>query len=82
MPETEKIYVGSGKEHKFPDGGSSIKVSVCLDGLGKLFEQYGYTTKSGKKYLNLIVQTRREPGQYGETHSVTIDTWKPPEKQG
>ncbi len=28
-------------------------------------------------YLNLCITPRREKGQYGDTHSVTLDTFKP-----
>ena len=34
-----------------------------------------------KWYAKIKVQLRREPWKYGETHSITIDTWKPAPKQ-
>ena len=30
-----------------------------------------------KGYVNMGMSPRREVGQYGETHSVWLDTWKP-----
>lgn len=73
----EKIYIGSGKEKTFTSGGSVINASVCLDGLKGYFEKYGFTTKGGKHMLKINISKRKDPGTYGETHSITIDTWKP-----
>ena len=69
----DKIYVGSGKE-KFD--GDQVAVSVCLSDLPKdwIFEY------NNKKYVKLIVQKKRETDQYGKTHYVTIDTFKPEQK--
>lgn len=30
-----------------------------------------------KGYINLNIIPRKEVGKYGETHSVTLDTWQP-----
>ncbi len=69
----DKIYVGSGKE-KFD--GDQVAVSVCLSDLPKdwIFEY------NNKKYVKLIVQKKREVDQYGKTHYVAIDTFKPEQK--
>ena len=69
----DKIYVGSGKE-KFD--GDQVSVSVCLSDLPKdwIFEY------NNKKYVKLIVQKKREVDQYGKTHYVAIDTFKPEAK--
>tara|TARA_R110000744_G_scaffold3157_3_gene12229 strand:+ start:1712 stop:1993 length:282 start_codon:yes stop_codon:yes gene_type:complete len=69
----DKIYVGSGKE-KFD--GDQVSVSVCLSDLPKdwIFEY------NNKKYVKLIVQKKREVDQYGKTHYVAIDTFKPDAK--
>jgi len=75
-----KIYCGSGKEKTFNGGGSIIEVSLTLDGIAELFKQYGFTTKAGKKIIKLKIGKRREIGNYGETHTVEIDTFKPEAK--
>tara|TARA_R110002126_G_scaffold2643_3_gene14877 strand:- start:1113 stop:1364 length:252 start_codon:yes stop_codon:yes gene_type:complete len=69
----EKIYVGSGKS-KFD--GDQVAVSVCLSDLPKewIFEY------NDKKYVKLLVQKKREVDQYGKTHYVAIDTFKPEAK--
>jgi hypothetical protein len=74
MQETkEKIYVGSGKE-KFD--GDQVAISICLSDVPKdwMFEY------NGKKYVKLIVQKKKEIDQYGKTHYVAIDTFKPEPK--
>jgi hypothetical protein len=77
MAGEEKIYVGNGKIHNFPDGGSQIKLRLTLDGLKELHEKYGFTTDAGKHILTLIVNEKRNVDQYGNTHTLTVDTWKP-----
>ena len=70
----DKIYVGNGKS-KFD--GQQEAVSLCLTDLPKehVFEY------DGKKYIKLVVQERREADDYGRTHYVAVDTWKPEEKK-
>jgi hypothetical protein len=70
----DKIYVGNGKS-KFD--GQQVAVSLCLTDLPQehIFEY------EGKKYIKLVVQERRETDDYGRTHYVAVDTWKPEEKK-
>lgn len=77
MADGEKIYVGNGKKHTFPNGGYEIKIRLSLDGLKELHTKYGFTTDAGKHMLTLIVGEKREVDQYGNTHNVRVDTWKP-----
>ncbi len=71
---SEKIYVGSGTS-KFD--GDQVACSLCLTDLPQehMFEY------NGKKYIKLIVQKKREADQYGKTHYVAVDTWKPEAKK-
>ena len=69
----EKIYVGSGKS-KFD--GDQVAISVCLSDLPKDWK-FEY---NNKEYVKLIVQKKREVDQYGKTHYVAIDTFKPEAK--
>ena len=71
--EDKKIYVGSGID-KFD--GNLISCSLCLGDLPSehIFEY------SGKKYIKLNVQKKQEKDQYGKTHYVAVDTWKPETK--
>ena len=70
---SDKIYVGSGKG-KFDN--DLIEVNICLSDLPKehIFEY------NGKEYIKLKVGKKREVDQYGKSHYVEIDTWKPEQK--
>tara|TARA_R110000796_G_scaffold34775_12_gene89538 strand:- start:4633 stop:4920 length:288 start_codon:yes stop_codon:yes gene_type:complete len=64
------IYVGSGVE-KFD--GDLIEISVCLSDL-PAEHRFEY---NGKWYAKLKVKRKKETDEYGKTHSVSINTWKP-----
>jgi len=72
--KTERIYVGSGVE-KFD--GDQVVCSLCLTEIPKehVFEY------DGKKYIKLKVVKKREEDQYGKTHYIEVDTWKPEAKK-
>jgi len=71
---SEKIYVGSGKE--FGQYGT-VNLNLCLSDIPKehIFEY------NGKKYIKLKTNKKRETDQYGKTHSLEVDTWKPNQEQ-
>lgn len=73
---SEKIYCGSGKEKIWDDGGSSINVSLNMEIIRQNWGKFGFTTDAGKQILKLKINRRKSPGNYGETHTVEIDTWK------
>lgn len=50
-----------------------IQVSICLSDIPKEKIKVG---NNGKKYLNLILSERKEVGNYGETHTLTISKTK------
>jgi hypothetical protein len=77
----EKIYIGSGKERKFDNGGSVINCSICLDDLKKYHEQFGSTSEKGRHFLNIKIVQKKQIDQYGKSHSVEVDTYKPEKKQ-
>lgn len=80
MPD--RIYCGNGKEKRFPDGGSIVTITVDLDTLIREFPNYGFTTDAGKRKIRLKVGQRREVDQYGNSHLVEVDTYKPTSKPG
>tara|TARA_R110002020_G_scaffold175493_1_gene367407 strand:- start:21523 stop:21813 length:291 start_codon:yes stop_codon:yes gene_type:complete len=69
---SEKVYFGNAKEVNFLAGGSLIRISFNLEDLRKMKENLN---EAG--YINLNCQERLTPSQYGHTHSVVLDTWKP-----
>lgn len=77
MANEEKIYIGSGKSFRFDNGGGIVRITVDVDSILKYFDQYGFTTDQGKRKIKLNVTERREADSYGNTHAVTVDTWKP-----
>ena len=71
----EKIYVGNGTS-KFD--GNMISRSVCLTDLPQehMFEY------NGKKYIKLNVSAKKDgEDEYGKTHYLSVDTWKPEPKK-
>lgn len=69
MANSEKIYVGKGKQ-QFEN---LVRISVCLDDVPAEFvNEY-----NGKKYVSLDVVSRREVDQYGNSHYVAVNTYKP-----
>lgn len=68
---SDKIYCGSGK--RIGTYGT-VAISVCLDDIPAEYKRKG---NNGKTYVSLNVNEKREADQYGKTHSVTVDTWKP-----
>ena len=71
---SEKIYIGRGK--KVGQYGT-IAVSICIDDIPN---EHITKANNGKRYLNLNIAEKREVDQYGYTHSVAVDTWKPEAK--
>jgi len=71
----EKIYCGSGVS-KFD--GNLINVSVCLTDIPKEY-MFEY---NDKKYVKLNVSSKRDGAdEYGKTHYLTVDTFKPEQKK-
>ena len=71
---SEKIYCGSGKE--FGNFGS-VNLSICLSDLPKEFIT---ESKNGKKYINIVLNKKKQVDQYGKTHSLEVNTYKPEPK--
>ena len=77
MSNTEKIYIGNGTE-KF-DGGLvefSLNLSKLKQDAGQHMFEY-----NGEKFIKLkVVKKRDGADQYGKTHYVEVDTYKPEAK--
>jgi hypothetical protein len=67
----EKIYCGSGKSHPSYD---IVNIDVCL---GKIPKEFISEDKNGNKWLKLTVSKKKEVDQWGKSHTVTVNTWKP-----
>jgi hypothetical protein len=65
----QKIFVGSGKEW---GQYGNVGISICMEQIQPYVYEY-----NGKHYVKLNVSKKQSPDQYGKTHSVSVDTWKP-----
>lgn len=50
-----------------------ITLSICIEDLDMA---KATLSKNGKKYLNLVIDKRKEVGKFGDTHSVTYSQSK------
>jgi predicted methyltransferase len=73
----ERIYVGSGVE-KFD--GDLVNASVCLSDIKENASEHIFEY-NGKKYIKLKVVKKQNTDEYGKTHYVEVDTWKPEAKK-
>jgi len=71
----QKIYVGGATE-KNGNFGEFHKISFKREDLDLMIQNL-----NAKGYVNLNMNKRREPSQYGQTHSLVIDTWQPDPQQ-
>jgi hypothetical protein len=67
----EKIYVGNGKAI-IGNFGVFHKLSFSAQDLETL-----KSNLNSKGYVNIAMNERQSPSQYGATHSLVIDTWEP-----
>jgi len=67
----EKIYVGGAKE-KTGNFGVFHSISFSAQDVATL-----QANLNAKGYVNLNMNQRQSPSQYGQTHSLVIDTWQP-----
>lgn len=76
---SEKVFLKcSAKEKTFDNGGSVINLGIKVEDLAAFVKQH----KNERGYVNLVIQKRREVGQYGDTHSVCLDTFTPSRRAG
>ncbi len=62
-----KTYIGNGKQSKF-----GVRLSFSRKDLETM-----QANLNEKWYVNLNLNERKEVGMFWETHSMTVDTWKP-----
>ena len=62
----------SVKETKY-----SLKTSFNVERFIEFLQEH----KNEKGYVNTEIKKRKEPGKYGDTHFMALDTWKPEVKE-
>jgi len=72
MKEEKTIYCGSGKvmNEKW------LKVTINPTKIVDYIQEF-----NGNKFIKLNVNIKEEADQYGKDVSISVDTWKPEEKQ-
>ena len=73
METTKKVYLANLKS--FGNYGS-LKGRVYLPKT----DGHWQTDDKGAKYLPFIINVNKEPDQYGNTHHMVLDQWKPEDK--
>jgi hypothetical protein len=80
MEKEKKIYIGSGKtitDHEY-----LISGSLSMTDIENWIKDNPITPyKNGKSYLPITISTNKMPDKFGNTHSITINTWKPKLKE-
>lgn len=75
--ENKRQYVGNGKA---VSGYPLVNISVCLNDIPN--DAIYLSESNGKKYLRLTVGEKRDGvDQYGNSHSVWINDYKPQGEQ-
>lgn len=77
MSKDPKIYVPKCSAKQVPNT-TILKLSFKAKELRDFLNEH----VNEKGYVNLCVTPRREVGQFGDTHCVWLDTWKPGNKEG
>lgn len=75
MNEQQKIYAPiNAKQITFQASGKTIlKLGINVEKFKAWLDEH----KNEKGYVNLGVSARNQASQYGETHTVWLDTWNP-----
>lgn len=77
MSKTDRIYVGNGVE-KFD--GDMVEFSLNLTKLGKEAGEHMFDY-NGDKFIKLKVAKMKQANDYGKTHYVEVNTYKPEVKE-
>ena len=70
---SEKIYAPVTIKAIKTQYGTLLKFSCHAEKFGGWIRQHA----NEKGYVNLNINERKTPGQFGDTHSAVLDTWKP-----
>tara|TARA_B100000768_G_C11284083_1_gene380740 strand:- start:7857 stop:8087 length:231 start_codon:yes stop_codon:yes gene_type:complete len=71
--KTEKIYISNMKSIF---EGNIIKGSISIDSFNDAIEKYSFEM-NGKKYLPIEVKKKMNVDEYGNSHYMEINTFKP-----
>jgi hypothetical protein len=66
-----KIYLKCSAKQKQTPYGQILILGVKAQELAEFARQH----QNERGYINLVITERKEPSQYGDTHSVYLDTY-------
>lgn len=69
----DKIYAPINVKARDGRFGQEFRISFNVEKMLAFIQQH----KTPRGYVNLHMSQRRSTGRFGETHSVTLDTWEP-----
>jgi len=70
----KKVYLSNLKTIGQTNG---LKGRIYMDKI----EQYFETDDKGRQYIQFAIWPNKELDQYGNSHSMQLDTWKPTQKK-
>ena len=73
----DKIYCGKAKEVE-GNYGTYYRINLCLSDIPAEFIK----NAGSKQYVNLDLSMMRARDDNGNTHTITVNTWKPDNAQG
>jgi hypothetical protein len=72
----QRIYLKCSAKARTTQYGEMLNIGVKADDLIAFATQHA----NARGYVNLTVSARKEPGKFGDTHSVTLDIYEPKPK--
>jgi hypothetical protein len=69
----DKIYLRCSAKARQTQFGEVLNIGIKADDLAEFCQQH----TNARGYVNLTISKRRDIGQYGDTHSVYLDTYEP-----
>ncbi len=69
----DKIYCGKAKEVE-GNYGTYFRINLCISDIPS---EHITKLSNGKQYVNLDLQMMRARDDKGNTHTLTVNTWKP-----
>ena len=81
-PAPVNHYLGNLTEKTRKSGDKFLVGSICLEDVAAIPEEHiTHGKNNGKRYVKIIVNPYRDgKNQYGNTHSVKVDTYRPQER--
>jgi hypothetical protein len=73
-----KMYLGNLQEKTRLSGDKFLAGSLCIDDMENVPEEHIQKGTNGKRYMRIIINPYRDgANEYGNTHSIAVDTYKP-----